>query len=434
MDGSNSKVVIILLASDGVRLQHHQLLRSDASLQYRVKKTRTCGDGDDAVSSSKSGWKPDTGQRICRWMQRFDFDATRFCKLPKSTRSSASFNNYWSWKRDLSLSFPANHLRHARHQRQNHLHSMFHSTIGGQWNPGYRLAVSETALEASFRPSSYSNRRRSRYLNWNGSFSSSRRLRVKSGRRLRTNGNAEQIWMARQRSGAWWNNGYRSSCTHRHWIVSVGPADRREETFVWNRELRDQIPTARPVSGWETGRPNPRRRNAKAGPRIWSSDHMARRGAGPDQWSSDGWRSIQESSTQIQTGSAIWSWLLCRDEENYRRRLRSRLAGPAADEARYFLAHHGVYKGPKLKVVFDAAAPFKGKCLNDAILSGPALQPSLSAILIQFREGEVAWASDVEAMVSRFRLRPADANFFCFLWKEPVSPDYIVCRMDRLTF
>jgi hypothetical protein len=87
-----------------------------------------------------------------------------------------------------------------------------------------------------------------------------------------------------------------------------------------------------------------------------------------------------------------------------------------------------------LKVVFDAAAPFKGKCLNDAILSGPALQPSLSAILIQFREGEVAWASDVEAMVSRFRLRPADANFFCFLWKEPVSPDYIVCRMDRLTF
>jgi hypothetical protein len=112
----------------------------------------------------------------------------------------------------------------------------------------------------------------------------------------------------------------------------------------------------------------------------------------------------------------------------------SRLAGPTADEARYFLAHHGVYKGPKLRVVFDAAAPFKGKCLNDAILSGPALQPSFPAVLIQFREGEVAWASDVEAMFSRFRLRPADANFFCFLWKEPDSPDYIVCRMDRLPF
>lgn len=68
------------------------------------------------------------------------------------------------------------------------------------------------------------------------------------------------------------------------------------------------------------------------------------------------------------------------------------------------------------------------------ILSGPALQPSLPAVLIQFREGEVAWSSDVEAIFSRFQLRPADANFFCFLWKELDSSDYIVCHMDRLSF
>ena len=77
-----------------------------------------------------------------------------------------------------------------------------------------------------------------------------------------------------------------------------------------------------------------------------------------------------------------------------------------------------MYKGPKLRVVFDAAAPFKEKCLNDTILSGQALQPVLPAVLIQFREREVAWAADVEAMFSRFRLRPADANYFCFLWRE----------------
>jgi hypothetical protein len=68
----------------------------------------------------------------------------------------------------------------------------------------------------------------------------------------------------------------------------------------------------------------------------------------------------------------------------------SRFAGPALDEARYFIAHHGVYKGPKLRVDFDAAEYFKGKCLNDAILRGPTLQPSLPVVLIQFREGEVA--------------------------------------------
>ncbi|XP_045023365.1 uncharacterized protein LOC123467557 [Daphnia magna] len=91
-------------------------------------------------------------------------------------------------------------------------------------------------------------------------------------------------------------------------------------------------------------------------------------------------------------------------------------------------------KGPKLRVVFDAAASYKGKCLNDAIISGPALQPSLPAVLINFREGEVAWSSDVEAMFSRFCLKPSDANFFCFFWQEPASTDTIVCRMDRLPF
>ncbi|XP_045027713.1 uncharacterized protein LOC116922554 [Daphnia magna] len=74
-----------------------------------------------------------------------------------------------------------------------------------------------------------------------------------------------------------------------------------------------------------------------------------------------------------------------------------------AISAKYFLAHHGVYKGTKLRVVFDAAAPFNGKCLNDAILSGPALQPSLPSVLIQFREGAVAWASDVEAILRFFK-------------------------------
>jgi hypothetical protein len=121
-------------------------------------------------------------------------------------------------------------------------------------------------------------------------------------------------------------------------------------------------------------------------------------------------------------------------QKTFEKGYASLLSGTAAEEAKYFLVHHGVYKGPKLRVVFDAAAPFKGKCLNDAILSGPALQPVLPAVLIQFREGEVAWAADVEAMFSLFRLRPADANYFSFLWREVESADTIICRMDRLPF
>ena len=107
-------------------------------------------------------------------------------------------------------------------------------------------------------------------------------------------------------------------------------------------------------------------------------------------------------------------------------------AGETPDE--YFLAHHGVYKGPKLRVVFDAAAKFRGKSLNDGILSGPAIQTPLPAVLTRFREGQVAWAADVEAMFSRVRLRPDDARYFRFLWKRKGEERTQVCEMRRLPF
>lgn len=95
------------------------------------------------------------------------------------------------------------------------------------------------------------------------------------------------------------------------------------------------------------------------------------------------------------------------------------LSEEEAASAKYFLAHHGVYKGPKLRVVFDAAAPFQGKCLNDAILSGPALQPSLPSVLIQFRERAVAWASDVEAMLVVLGSTSPTQIIFSFCGRSP---------------
>ncbi|XP_057376361.1 uncharacterized protein LOC130697472 [Daphnia carinata] len=100
----------------------------------------------------------------------------------------------------------------------------------------------------------------------------------------------------------------------------------------------------------------------------------------------------------------------------------------------YYLAHHGVRKGPRLRVVFDAAAPFKGKCLNDSILSGPALQTPLVSVILKFREGGIAWAADIEAMFSRIRLRKEDARYFRFLWKRDGEEQVRVCEMKRLPF
>lgn len=101
----------------------------------------------------------------------------------------------------------------------------------------------------------------------------------------------------------------------------------------------------------------------------------------------------------------------------------------------YYLSHFGVQKSPgsKIRVVFDAAAKFRGRCLNDSICSGPALQNPLPAVIIKFREGKIAWAADIKAMFSRIRLQPEDRRFHRFIWPEEDGTDS-VCEMTRLTF
>ncbi|XP_045028164.1 uncharacterized protein LOC123471199 [Daphnia magna] len=121
-------------------------------------------------------------------------------------------------------------------------------------------------------------------------------------------------------------------------------------------------------------------------------------------------------------------------EKNFEKGYAIVLAPADYGPPEYYLAHHGVRKGPKLRVVFDAAAPFKGKCLNDSILSGPALQTPLPSVILKFREGEIAWAADIEAMFSRIRLRPEDARYFRFLWKRNGEEKVCVCEMKRLPF
>ncbi|KZS01904.1 Uncharacterized protein APZ42_001286, partial [Daphnia magna] len=46
----------------------------------------------------------------------------------------------------------------------------------------------------------------------------------------------------------------------------------------------------------------------------------------------------------------------------------------------------------------------------------------------------IAWASDIEAMFSRFRLAAEDTKYFCFLWRDKKSAETMICKMERLPF
>ncbi len=84
----------------------------------------------------------------------------------------------------------------------------------------------------------------------------------------------------------------------------------------------------------------------------------------------------------------------------------------------WYLPHHGVYhprKG-KLRVVFDCAATFDGTSLNKELLQGPDLTNTLIGVLIRFRQGPVAFMSDIEGMFHQVRVAKEDVNFLRFLW------------------
>ena len=104
----------------------------------------------------------------------------------------------------------------------------------------------------------------------------------------------------------------------------------------------------------------------------------------------------------------------------------------------YFLIPFGVYKKSavekKLRIVFNSAAKYKGKCLNDCLLPGPPLQNLLPIIITRFREGAVAFTSDIEAMFNRIRMTETDCRYHRFVIKTTTSNTFEYYEMTRLSF
>ena len=90
----------------------------------------------------------------------------------------------------------------------------------------------------------------------------------------------------------------------------------------------------------------------------------------------------------------------------------------------------------KLRVVFDCACKTGGVCLNDVLKRGPSVTSSLLGVLLRFREGEVAFTCDVEAMFHRVHLTAADSDLFRFLWFRDNDPSkgLVALRMKSHVF
>ena len=104
-------------------------------------------------------------------------------------------------------------------------------------------------------------------------------------------------------------------------------------------------------------------------------------------------------------------------------------------ERAWYLPHHAVItdnKPDKLRVVFDCAAKFKRKSLDERCEQGPDLINKLLHVLLRFRQHIYAIQSDIESMHHQVKIPVDDRDALRFLWYCNVE---VVCyRMTSLLF
>ncbi|XP_073721977.1 uncharacterized protein [Misgurnus anguillicaudatus] len=86
----------------------------------------------------------------------------------------------------------------------------------------------------------------------------------------------------------------------------------------------------------------------------------------------------------------------------------------------WYIPHHMVQHNNKNRVVYNCSFQFEGHSLNEFLLPGPTLGPSLLSVLLRFRERPVAISSDIRGMFHQVRLLHSDMPLLRFLWRDLV--------------
>ena len=105
----------------------------------------------------------------------------------------------------------------------------------------------------------------------------------------------------------------------------------------------------------------------------------------------------------------------------------------------YYLPMHAVIKSSssttKLRVVFDASAKTtSGTSLNQTLMVGPTLHPTLENILLRFRSYPIALSGDVSKMYRAVELHAGDRHLHRFLWRPTPEEHVSEYEMTRVTF
>ena len=114
-------------------------------------------------------------------------------------------------------------------------------------------------------------------------------------------------------------------------------------------------------------------------------------------------------------------------------------ASEVTPEQTYYLPMHCVSKqsstSTKLRVVFDGSATStSGISLNQSLMIGPTLHPTLDKILLKFQAYPVAITADISKMYREVELAVPDRDFHRFLWRSTPQQEIQDYRMTRVTF
>ena len=124
-------------------------------------------------------------------------------------------------------------------------------------------------------------------------------------------------------------------------------------------------------------------------------------------------------------------------EKGYIKKLSQREVQATASSRVNYLTHHPVKnpkKPEKVRRVYNAAAKYEGKSLNDFIYTGPNLLNPLFGVLLRFRQGRIALCSDIKDMFLQMRVVEEDLPALRFLSRDSKEEEPSVYQCLRRPF